>query len=56
MSQLSTQGRPLAMQNLPVSAAPDYRHYAYNNPAASAGTIPFPQANSSYSYANYVPQ
>lgn len=46
MSQLN-QGRPLAMQNLPSSTAQDYRHYAYNNPAGAAGSIPFTQANPS---------
>ncbi|KAJ5348285.1 Homeodomain [Penicillium brevicompactum] len=46
-SQLPTQGRPLAMQNLPVSAAPDYRHYAYDTTAAPMGSIPYTQSNPS---------
>ncbi|CAG7959031.1 unnamed protein product [Penicillium olsonii] len=46
-SQLPAQGRPLAMQNLPISAAPDYRQYAYDTTTAPMGTIPYTQANAS---------
>lgn len=41
------QARSLAMQNLPISAAPDYRQYAYDTTAAPMGTIPYTQANPS---------
>ncbi|KAJ5964522.1 Homeodomain [Penicillium vulpinum] len=67
-SQLPTQGRPMAtMQNLPVSAAQDYRPYSYEATTGPMGTpIPYTQANTStlslptseppYNYPNYIQQ
>ncbi|KAF4761433.1 hypothetical protein N7455_000633 [Penicillium solitum] len=67
-SQLPTQGRPMAtMQNLPVTAAQDYRPYSYDSTAGPMGTpIPYTQANTStlslpisepsYNYPNYIQQ
>ncbi|CAI7662000.1 unnamed protein product [Penicillium glandicola] len=67
-SQLPTQGRSMAtMQNLPVSAAQDYRPYSYDPTPGPMGTpIPYTQANAStlslpaseppYNYPNYIPQ
>lgn len=67
-SQLPTQGRPMAtMQNLPVSAAQEYRPYPYDSTAGPMGTaVPYTQANTStlslptsepsYNYPNYIQQ
>ncbi|KAJ5935612.1 hypothetical protein N7466_005159 [Penicillium verhagenii] len=45
-SQITAHGRPMSnIQSLPVSAAQDYRPYAYGNP--SIGSIPYTQSNTS---------
>jgi hypothetical protein len=54
------------MQNLPVSAAQDYRPYSYDATAGPMGTMPYTHANtstislptseSSYNYPTYIQQ